>query len=377
MHIKRLNSQKKLLAQIKALGVDGGGVKILSQKSKLYYFYITKLHVGAANILKQDALSIGADLAVPKGTIIAAQEYVDAILIANERQLLQLSKKELAQPFGLKTLAQTISQHVKQIKQDVEVMGVINANDDSFYAASRFKSDEVLEAIEAMIEAGADVIDIGAVSSRPNAPVVAQAEELARLKPITDLIQEHRLFERVRFSIDSYTPSVVKYALASGFSIINDITGFRDDRLCELCVEYNATAVIMHMQGTPQTMQDNPEYEDVIEEVDNFFSQQIEKLKSYGVNDIMLDVGIGFGKRLEDNLALTKHLSHFLYHGYPILYGASRKSMIDKIFTCKTEDRLAGTLALHLEAYQNGASMLRVHDVYEHKQAIAIAKTLA
>lgn len=377
MEIKKLSNEIDIKKYLLELGVDSGGIKILSSKAKTEIIYIKELAVGAANILKQDALSIGADLAVPRGTVIAKTPHVDCILIATTKQLQTLSKKELAQPFGLKNLALKLQQYLALKPVDkVEIMGIVNANDDSFFSGSRFEGDAAVKKIETLIEEGADIIDLGGVSSRPNAPVVSQEEELKRVQPILDSICSSKLYEKAKFSIDSYTPSVVKYALESGFSIINDITGFENDELCKLCAEYNATAIVMHMQGTPQNMQKNPTYDDVILDIYNYLATQIQKLESYGVNDIVLDVGIGFGKSLEDNIQLLKHLEHFRLLGKELLVGASRKSMIDKISPSDVEKRLAGTLTLHLEAIRNGASMIRVHDVYEHKQALDVYHSL-
>jgi len=377
MRVEKLSNEvnaKKLLTD---LGVDSGGVSILSSKMKHHIIKIKNLHVGAANILKQDALSIGADLAVPRGTVIATTKEVDCILIATEKQLKTLSKKELAQPFGLKELAHKLQDILKVKKSShVEIMGVINANEDSFFQGSRFQNAHAISKIETMIEEGADIIDIGGVSSRPNAPKVSVEEELERVKPILDAIKENKLYEKVKFSIDSYEPKVISYALESGFNIVNDITGLENDEVCRLCATYNATSVIMHMQGTPQTMQDNPKYESILSDVYSFLDQRIKKAESFGVNDIIVDVGIGFGKTLGDNLSLIKNLESFLTLNKKILVGASRKSMIDIISSSSVEDRMAGTIALHLEAFRNGASILRVHDVKEHTQALKVYQAL-
>jgi len=377
MQIQKLSNTVDIKSYLKKLGVDGGGVKILASKAKHHILYIKDLHVGAANILKQDALSVGADLAVPKGTVIASSPKVDCILIATQRELEILSKKELAQPFGLKELALELQKivRVKQVRKR-EIMGVINANDDSFFQGSRFKSVDALHKIEQMIEEGADIIDIGGVSSRPNASPVSIDEELARVNGIYKLIKKEQLYEKATFSCDSYEPKVIEQALESGFSIVNDITGLANDAVCKLCASYDAKAIIMHMRGTPQTMQDNPQYASVLNDVYDFFQMRIQKAESFGIKDIVLDVGIGFGKTLDDNLTLIKHLEHFLTLEKPLLVGASRKSMIDKIFPSSVEERLAGTLTLHLEALKNGASMLRVHDVYEHKQALSVYEAL-
>jgi dihydropteroate synthase len=253
-------------------------------------------------------------------------------------------------------------------------MGVINANDDSFYAGSRFVADDAILRIEEMIEQGTDIVDIGAVSSRPGAEMVSEDAELERIKPICDAIAERNLSQKVLFSIDSYTPSVVEYALNSGFGLVNDITGASDPRIVNLTAKHNAKLCIMHMQGDPQSMQKNPKYDDVTAEVDEFFAERIAKCEQAGLSrdDIILDPGIGFGKSLEHNLELLRNIRHFTHHGCEVLVGASRKSMIDMVVPATTEKRLPGTLAIHLRAVENGASIIRVHDVEEHAQAFAL-----
>lgn len=377
MRVQKLSNSSDAKKLLKELGVDGGGVSILASKIKHHIIYIEDLHVGAANILKQDALSIGADLAVPRGTVLATTPKVDCILIATAKQLELLSRKELAQPFGLKDLAKELKAISKAKKPtSVDVMGIINANEDSFYQGSRFNQSNAVEAVEKMIEDGASIIDIGGVSSRPNAAVVSVDEELQRVKPIIDAIKQNKLYDKVKFSIDSYEPKVISYALESGFKIVNDITGLVDDEVCKLCASYSATTVIMHMQGTPQTMQDNPKYKNILSDVYSFLDTRIKKANSFGIDDIIVDIGIGFGKTLEDNLSLIKNLEHFLTLDKQILVGASRKSMVDMIYPSSVEYRLSGTLALHLEALRNGASILRVHDVKEHLQAIKVQMAL-
>jgi dihydropteroate synthase len=377
MRTLKLSNEIDFKKTLRELGVDGGGVEILASKMQHHIFYIKELHVGAANILKQDALSIGADLAVPRGTVIAMHKTVDAILIATQKQLVELSRKELAQPFGLKELAQKLKVFSKISKPEkVEIMGIINANDDSFFQKSRFKDVSALLKIEQMIEEGASIIDIGGVSSRPGSLHVSADEELSRIKPIVDALYAQKVYENTVLSIDSYEPNVISYVLERGFKIVNDITGLANDEVCKLCASYGAKAVIMHMQGKPQDMQYDPSYDNVVLHVEDFFQERIEKAQSFGIKDLILDVGIGFGKTLQHNIELIKNLEHFLHLGYPLLVGASRKSMIDKISPSKIEDRIGGTLALHLKAADNGASILRVHDVYEHSQALHVRNAL-
>ena len=360
----------------KELGCDDCGITILARKTKLHTLYIKNMHVGAANILKQDALSIGADLAVPNGVIIAKDKYVDAVLIGTTKHFELLSRKELAQPFGLKNLAKTLKDYVKETNYKTKIMGVLNANDDSFFQDSRFNSFEASLKIEKMIEDGANIIDIGAVSSRPGSLPVCEEVELERLKDIVDTIYSNKYYEKVDFSIDSYSPLVINYVLNHGFKIVNDITGLQNDEVCKIAAKYNAQVVIMHMQNNQTNMQDNPTYKNVILEIDDFFKERIEKAKSFGIEDIVLDVGIGFGKTLEHNLLLLKNLEHFKHFGYELLIGASRKSMINMITPCEIKDRLAGTLAIHLESLRSGASIIRCHDVKEHFQAIKVFEAI-
>ncbi|MBW6489215.1 dihydropteroate synthase [Sulfurimonas sp.] len=377
MFLELLSNSINIEKYLKEVGVDSGGVTIMASKATHYIICIRELHVGAANILKQDALSVGADLAVPRGTVLAKTPHVDCMLIATQRQLQTLSKKELAQPFGLKDVAIKLQGILKAKKPySAEVMGVLNANSDSFFAASRLNDTNVIEEIERMIEEGAAIIDIGGVSSAPNSLHVDKDEELRRVKPIFDLIKKEKFYNRVKFSIDSYQPEVISYAIKSGFGIVNDITGLANDEVSRLCASNGVRAIIMHMQGIPQSMQDKPEYENVLNDLYSFFEQRVARAESLGVKDIVLDVGIGFGKTLEHNLILIKHLKHFLTLGKPLLVGASRKSMIDKISPSSPQERLGGTLALHLEAVKNGASIVRAHDVKEHVQALRVQKAL-
>ena len=224
MYVYELGSMTDKKAALKALGVESGGVGIMAKKMELLYFFIKDLKTPAANILKQDALSIGAELAVPSGVILCEQPTYDCILIGTRKHMEVLARKELAQPFGLKAVAVELKKFLSIKENTRKIMGVINANDDSFFEGSRFVKEDAIAQIKKMIEEGVHIIDIGAVSSRPNAQTVSELVELERMKPICDLIASEKLFEKVLFSIDSYTPDVIEYALNGGFTFINDIT---------------------------------------------------------------------------------------------------------------------------------------------------------
>jgi len=362
---------------LERLDVEPQGVTIMAKKGELLLFAIKDMSVGAANILKQDALSLGADLAVPKGVVVCAKERVEGLLIGTRRQLERLARKELAQPFGLAKVGRELLDHLGQPPPPPpKIMGIINATTDSFYPQSRFLEEAAVEAMEQMVEDGADIIDLGGMSSRPGSKEIPEEEELARVRPIIDAIAKSDLGKRVELSIDTYRPKVAAYALERGFAILNDITALSNDETARIAAAHGAKVVLMHMQGRPETMQHNPTYRDVVDEVAQFFAQRIERAHAFGIQELILDPGIGFGKNLEDNLRLIRDLAHFRRFGYELLVGASRKSMIDRIHPAPVHKRLGGTLAIHLAAIERGASIIRCHDVFQHKQAILVHRAI-
>ncbi|MDR2341433.1 MAG: dihydropteroate synthase [Campylobacteraceae bacterium] len=257
-----------------------------------------------------------------------------------------------------------------------KIMGILNITKDSFFKDSRTNISEAKSKIEKMLQDGADMIDIGALSSRPGSDAISEEEELERVRDVLDIVKKNRFYEKAVFSLDSYSPLCLDYALNCGFKIVNDITGLSDDNVCVVAKKHKAAVCIMHMKGDPKSMQADPVYDDVLKDVDEFFRQRVEKAKSFDIKNIILDVGIGFGKNLEHNIALIKNHSFFLHFGYPLLIGASRKSMIDKISPSSVGERLPGTLAVHMETIRNGASIVRCHDVKEHVQAIRVFEAL-
>lgn len=260
--------------------------------------------------------------------------------------------------------------------KNIRLMGVLNINDDSFFMGSRFHGDAAIKHIRQMIADGADMIDVGGVSSRPGSAVVSEVEEMRRVKPVIDAIFEAKLYEEAMFSLDSYSPECLEYALSRGFRIVNDITGLKNDAVAEVAARYGAIVCIMHMQKNPQTMQQEPFYVDVVQEVEDFFKERLAKAKAFGINEVILDVGIGFGKTLAHNIALIQAHSRFARLGCDLLIGASRKTMIDHIISTPIDERLPGTLILHVEAVRQGANIVRCHDVKAHVQALAVYRAL-
>jgi dihydropteroate synthase len=252
------------------------------------------------------------------------------------------------------------------------VMGILNITPDSFYDGGMHGEEkEILSHCSKMIEEGAAIIDIGAQSTRPRSILIPEEEEWKRMHPVLKSLR--REFPQAVFSVDTFYASVAQQAVAEGADVINDISsGTMDGKMLETVAQLNVPYVLMHMQGTPQTMQVNPHYTDVVKEVIDFFAERTQKLHSMGLNDIILDAGFGFGKTPEHNYHLLNHLDLFKWFEKPLLVGISRKSMVSKILGVKTEDVLNGTTALHMIALQKGASIVRVHDVREAMQAIQL-----
>jgi dihydropteroate synthase len=252
------------------------------------------------------------------------------------------------------------------------VMGVINITPDSFYDVGKYASTEAaIKQAGKLIEEGADILDLGACSTRPNAIDIGEKEELKRLLPVLDyLVKNH---PKTIISVDTYRAAVAKEAVQRGALIVNDISGgTMDDAMFETVAALKVPYILMHIQGTPETMQVNPTYTDVVKDVEEFFTKQIDKLHKAGITQIIIDPGFGFGKTVEHNYTLLKHFKHFTKFGLPLMAGLSRKSMICKVLKVKPENALIGTIALNTLALLEGANILRVHDVKEARQVITL-----
>lgn len=251
-----------------------------------------------------------------------------------------------------------------------KVMGILNLTKDSFYDGGKNNTiDKALFHTEKMINEGAFFIDVGAASSKPGNKLITLNEEKKILLPIFDKLIHY--FPEVIFSIDTYNSSIAKACLEIGASIINDISGGMIDlKMHETVAQFNAPYVMMHMQGTPDKMQQNPKYTDLITNVLSFFSKQIKLAYNSGVNDIILDPGFGFGKNIQHNFSLLKHYDQFKGLQCPLLMGISRKSMIYELLNTSSEKALNGTTALNAWGLEKGAQILRVHDVKEAKECV-------
>lgn len=257
------------------------------------------------------------------------------------------------------------------------VMGILNITSDSFYAGSRFQNmDAVLSKARQMIAEGADILDIGGQSTRPGSERISEEEEIERILPVIErLIKE---FEPVILSVDTYQPGVAKEAVNAGASIVNDISGgAMDKNMLETVASLGVPYICMHMKGVPETMHHQTIYEDMLKEILDFFIRKISECRLAGIKDIIVDPGFGFGKTIQHNFTLLKHLSIFKMLERPIMAGISRKSTIYKTLHVRAEDSLNGTTVMNTLALQNGANILRVHDVKEAREAVILFEAYA
>ena len=262
---------------------------------------------------------------------------------------------------------------LKHTNRNTLIMGILNVTPDSFSDGGKFiQLGKALSQVQYMENNGADIIDIGGESTRPGAVAVSLEEEINRTIPVIEAI---RKISNISISIDTYKSEVAEKALLAGADFINDISGLTfDSKMIEIVKKFDVPVVLMHIKGTPRNMQTNPTYIDVIKELLEFFSFQIQKALDIGIKkeQIIIDPGIGFGKQLNDNFILIQRLKEFSELGFPILIGPSRKSFIGLTLDVPSEDRLEGTLASVSASILNGASIVRVHDVKEVKRAVVI-----
>ena len=253
-------------------------------------------------------------------------------------------------------------------------MAILNLTPDSFYDGGIYKNElQILKKVEAYLNEGATIIDIGAYSSRPNAVHISSQEELGRLLPVLRTIIKN--FPEAVISVDTFRSEVARQSVDEGAKIINDISGGNmDDKMFPTIAELQVTYILMHMQGTPQNMQDQPNYKNVTNQVFIFFQNKLTYLKQLGINDVILDVGFGFGKTIDQNYELLYNLEVFQELKHQILVGISRKSMLYNVLGITPQEALNATSIAHTIAVLNGVDILRVHDVKEAKEVISIIK---
>jgi dihydropteroate synthase len=384
------------------IGVTREGAEIMSPKAVLRIIRIDGVRSYLANILKQEMLSLGGDVAIARDAITGRAKYTDCLILGSLSQLRKLSSKLRMQPFNLGKLGDSIAQLLEDFQRDqfrlrwrsfdlrlgrrTYLMGILNLTPDSFsgngiYAGSYPKSpkkaiEETIRRARQMVEDGADIIDIGGQSTRPGARVISAKDEIRR---VVGAIKKLSRNIKVPISIDTSKSEVARAALDAGASMINDIYGLRKDRrLAKLASDYGVPVVVMHIKGTPATMQKNPQYKCLIKEILLKLRESVQIATDAGLNpqQIIVDPGIGFGKTLEHNLQILRCIEELKSLGQPILIGPSRKSFIGAILKAPPGQRLMGTVTSCILAVTAGAHILRVHDVREVKQACLVADSI-
>ena len=363
---------------MESLNVHNKVREMMAEKSLFHVLEIDDVSCPAANIMKQIAISRGSDAVVNQKVVLNDIEKSIVLLPGTVRELKLISEELKKQDFGLPGVGEQILSILKKDKPTAEfsIMGVLNITPDSFSdGGDYFNEKNASRRFEQIEKEGADIIDVGAESSRPGSARLDIEEELKRLEKVFPLFEK----ASVPVSIDTYKAEVAEVALSKGATIVNDISALRmDKRMVDVIRHHNCKVVLMHMSGTPETMQKDPYYDNVIREIGDFFEERINFCLSKDISEdkIILDPGIGFGKRQEDNLKILSRLEEFTAYDFPVLVGASRKSFIGKITGEKETDRLDGSIASAIYSYLKGASILRVHDVKQTINALYVISAI-
>jgi len=376
-----IRSPEDAAREMRKVGVSEGGIRAMAGKAQTVVIKIAEVNIPTAHILKQQMLSIGGDAAVAKDVLTHEVDSTDVLLMGTSTQMASLVQKLSYQPFDLPSLGRSLAtlldsfaprprtilrarNHSLDLGRRVHIMGILNVTPDSFSDGGAYmRPSEAVEHALAMIDEGADIIDVGGQSSRPGAKPIPVDEELKRAVPVVDRLRD---VWKGPISIDTCRALVAEEALKAGAAMVNDITAFREDPpIGQVVARFDAACVLMHMRGTPDTMQENPEYGDLMGEIALFLRSAVETARGAGIDDdqIVVDPGIGFGKATEHNLAILRHLPELAVLGKPIMVGPSRKSFIGRVLDLPVDDRLEGTLAAAAYAVAQGARLLRVHEV--------------
>jgi dihydropteroate synthase len=373
------------------VGVDPASIPIFRNKGEFVSLLIYDVPAISANVIKQEMLAAGGDAAVHKHSITLKVQHTNVLTMGTLAQHKKLIEKlSLMHYWNLDEIARDIKNCLFETKvRTIElpsgrklefekplIMGIVNVTPDSFYAASRVEKDKLIDFAARMVKEGVDIIDIGGESTRPGSDRISEEEELNRVVPAVEIVRKN--FDVV-ISVDTYKAKVAEEALKNGAEMVNDVSALRfDPAMMDVLKTYKPAVVLMHMKGEPKTMQENPYYEDVVKEILYFFKERIEKLQQIGLEDkVIIDPGIGFGKRLVDNLEIIRRISEFNSLKKPLLVGASRKSFIGQVLgNLPPEERLYGTLAVTAYCVLNGVDIVRVHDVKENLHVIKLIQAI-
>lgn len=372
--------------EMERIGCHKKGIEIMAPKAVFKVIKIKNLSATAANILKQDMLSRGGDAATSRGTIDQTDENTDVILFGTIAQYRSLAKRLMMQQFGLNQLAQEIESLLNnceklpnpilnmQFGKRTYLMGILNVTPDSFSDGGDFvDSESAISHAKEMISERADIIDVGGESTRPGAKEISIEEELDRVIPaISKLKNENKII-----SVDTRKSAVAEKAIKAGANIINDISGGRfDENMAFIAAKHNAPIIIMHAKGTPENMQMNPAYDDLIYEILKYFEESIMMMGKIGVkkDNIILDPGIGFGKTLDHNLEILNRLDELKCFGLALCIGVSRKSFIGKILNEENpKNRDDGTCAAAALAISKKVDIIRIHNIHLIKKIAAVS----
>ena len=357
-----------LSCELEDIGFDKTYINKACEKFEYKNFKIFEVSVAQANIIKQTALSVGADCATNKEVITGNADITDCILGGSVSQLIKIAQKLQSQPFGLKDLGLILSEKATEThKSKTKIVGILNLTKDSFSDGGQFYDyTSAIAHLNDLISDGADIIDIGAESTKPNAKPVSDEEQLEKLLPVVKYAKE----KNITVSIDTRSAKVAEECLKLGADIINDVSGFDYDILMpEIIAKYNAKVVIQHSKGTPETMQVNPEYSKLTDEIFLSLKSKVNLAISKGINsnNIIIDPGIGFGKTREHNFEIIKRIEEFYSLNCPVMVGVSRKSLLDM----QDEDNSTKdiyTLAINALLIDKKVDFIRVHNVKLHKK---------
>ena len=362
--------------ELSSVGFDKSYIKKARGKFVYKNIKIFDLTPAQANILKQTALSVGADCATHRETITAKVEKTDCILGGSLSQIEKIAGKLACQPFGLKKLGEMLLQMHEKDLDGCKIVGILNLTTNSFSDGGEFyEFDKAIEHLNEMINDGADVVDIGAESTKPYSEPVSAAEQLAKLVPLLEHIKENDI--KIPVSIDTRSSAVARKCLELGADIINDVSGFDyDEKMPEVIAEFNAKVIIQHSKGTPQNMQDKPVYSNLTDEIYLGLKNKIDIAVSKGIKreNIIVDPGIGFGKTREDNFEILRRIEELYGLGCPVMLGVSRKSLLNM----PDEDNFTKdifTLALNAVAINKKVDYIRVHNVKLHRKFLDIFNT--
>ncbi len=363
--LQNTNLEKELLN----IGFDKSYAKRGADKFRYKNIKIYSLTPAQANILKQTAISAGADCATHREVITGNIKKSNCILGGSTSEILKIGEKLKSQPFGLKILGEKLIEYVSSPKKNkCKIVGILNLTDNSFSDGGMYNNfEKAKEHLLEMIRDGADIIDIGAESTKPYSAPVSAEEQLKKLLPVVDFAKG-----KIKISIDTRSALVAEECINAGADIINDVSGFDyDGKMADVISKYNVPIIIQHSKGTPENMQDCPLYNDVIEEIFSALKVKIDFALSKGIENIIVDPGIGFGKNREDNFEIIKRIKEFKSLGYPVMIGLSRKSLLNM----KDADNFSKdiyTTALNSIAIENGADYIRVHNVKMHQKLVEL-----